>query len=491
MKRTLLVLGMVMALALSTMAGAVADGHGDDTGYATTAAEYDLLAGQDELAGKVYVWDVFGAVYVQYVAKHGWCILETHVDVAADETGIPQNRGGPIPGQFSQGETFDDCVTLAGHYVFEDAIATGGEVAVAAHAVVQKTTVIEEGGYFADTVVEAHQGVQVDGNAIPANRSNPVAALEQEYPYSPRDDIGFFSLGFKYEEGDTAEFAAAGGSIEVSFDCPVTAGEGPDLRIWEVTFGNYPEEKAEVFAWDGTDWLSLGIADNSEQGPQGSPEALTVSDFDLDSAGLMSTEKIKVVDITDPKLFDGTIGQRRANADGFDLDGIQALQDCTEVQTETAWADGDRFVDRGNWATYATYTQGDGSVEWIAQAGTGPMVNTTLIAFDLGAAGEPGDRGTVISTVGDSTVTIDLSCVNVFGDEARMSGKAVEAVGDRWAVGASFVVWVKDNATPSSESGSAVFDIGQVASGQDCYDSTFTGTGSVNEGNIAVFSATS
>lgn len=97
----------------------------------------------------------------------------------------------------------------------------------------------------------------------------------------------------------------------------------------------------------------LGQADNSGQGSPGSPEAHTISTFDPGNSAdpdydeIESTGKIRIVDTTDP-------GPHNSNADAFDIDGIQVLQDCTGDE-ETAWGDGEEFVNRGSWATYFTY----------------------------------------------------------------------------------------------------------------------------------------
>jgi len=60
---------------------------------------------------------------------------------------------------------------------------------------------------------------------------------------------------------------------------------------------------------------------------------------------------VKVVDTT-------PIEAMPADGDGFDLNTIQALQDCYDctIYDETAWGAGTRFTPKGNWATYFLYT---------------------------------------------------------------------------------------------------------------------------------------
>ncbi len=378
-------------LALGLAGTAAADPP--STGFATSAAAYDLLAGQDELAGQVFVWDFDGDVYVQYVANHGWCITETHVEVAGDEPGIPQtNKGNPIPGQFSQGETFSECATLAGHYIFPDAFSEGDDVVVAAHAAMRETIV--EGPSWATTVESSDQGVRKDGTAVLDERSDGMEGLIADYQQG--GDTTFFSLGFK---GDPLG-PEPGGELAVGFDCKVVNGPGDDLQVYEVTNGVYPLETAAVYAsMDGVDWMELGTADNSIPVP-GNP-AQRVSAFDLGE--LPYATHVKLVDTTDPTLagFPG-------NADGFDVDGVEALQDCVEF--ESAWGDGDRFVDRGNWATYSTYTQGDGTV--VNSTGE----ELTFLVFDLGDPAA--DLGGMAWLDGPQEYAAHTICVEVSGDEA-------------------------------------------------------------------------
>ena len=362
----------------------VASANSDTTGFATTAAAYDLLAGQDQLAGQVLVWDVDGDAYVQYVANHGWCITETHVEVAADEADIPQTRkGNPIPGQFSQGETFDECVGLAGHYVFAGAFSGGPDVVVAAHAAMRTTLV--EGPSWATMVVSSSQGLLKNGNPVAAGRSDANNALLADYQGGSSPTY-FFSLGF-------------GGEVTVGFGCDVMNGDGDDIRIYEATNGNYPTEFAEVYAsMNGTDWELLGTADNGTP-VSGEPQQ-RISSFDL--GALPYAKYVRVLDVSDPALFEPT-------ADAFDVDGVEALQDC-KVYYESAWADGSRFVERGNWATYAEYTEGDGTL--VDTSGR----ELTFLVFDLGDSSA--DLGGMAWFDGPQQYAVHTICAEVAGDKA-------------------------------------------------------------------------
>lgn len=201
---------------------------------------------------------------------------------------------------------------------------------------VQKVNVITEAPYYAASVDNYLQGTLNTGATIPAswNRSNPAAVL------ALNDPLWFFSLGFGEPDN---------GWIIVEFDCPIPNGDGNDVQVLEVTNASpYPSETADVYAsQDGSDWILLGQADNINQAY---PVGLTASEFDLGS--LSWAKYIKVVDTTDPIDHKGIV------SDAFDLEAVVSLQDCIEIEEETAWGyceeNGGDFPGK-NWATYLTY----------------------------------------------------------------------------------------------------------------------------------------
>ena len=163
-----------------------------------------------------------------------------------------------------------------------------------------------EGGisapYAAASVISASQGRRRNNLPVVPMRSDPLAGLD----YQSADIEGvFYSMGF-------------GGSVEVEFACPLTDGAGDDLLIYEKTYGAgsaYPEEAAEVYAWDGGQWVLLGGATNLPS----SSRSNVRSRFDL--GGLTGVTRVRIVDTSDVTLFDNS-------ADGFDLNGVYALHDC-------------------------------------------------------------------------------------------------------------------------------------------------------------------
>lgn len=280
----------------------------------------NLMAGQHIDVGDVIVWNDGDYLYVKYlVTAEGWCLTETHLHVAESMEGIPQKKGNPPPGQF----TWPMRHACATEYTYEIPLEwdTGTELFIAAHAEMEK--ILEEFPYYASAVVNYDQGLRKDGGPVREQRSTPGQALALELG---KNEFNFFSLGFD-------------GWIIVEFDCPIRNGEGNDVSVWEDTWGGYPLETADVSAsQDGVDWTLLGTAVNTTGTPQ-SP-----NEFDL--VDLERAKYIKVTDTTNPDVH-------ADNADGFDLNAVGSLQDCT--REETAWGDGDDFPGK-NWATYIMYT---------------------------------------------------------------------------------------------------------------------------------------
>jgi hypothetical protein len=291
----------------------------------------DLFAGQHEDVGDVSVWEDGHYLYIKYETTGGWCLTETHLQVATSLNDIPQAEGNPIPGHFSN-QTEHNCVTEY-TYAFDLEWVPDTILYIAAHAVVKKA--IKEAPYYASAVFSSKQGLRKDGKPVLPERSVPEYGLNL--------DSTFFSLGF-------------GGEIIVEFDCPISNGEGNDVVIWEETWGQYPLETAEVLASmkGKNDWTYLGTANNlTDLGTKNQHP----SEFDL--GDLKSAKYIKIIDTTNPDIHG-------ADADGFDLNAVASLQDC--IQEETAWGAGYDFLGE-NWATYFIY-EVQTSIEVFPEEGT-------------------------------------------------------------------------------------------------------------------------
>jgi hypothetical protein len=330
-KRVILLLALFLMLAI--MPANVA-AHTADAPFVT-----DLIAGGGNEAsavdvGDIEVWNDVDNLYVKYTTIDGWVLAETHLDVKCDLEEIPQTQpnkngnggGNPIPGHFMDVMEHDPAVTE--YMVTVDLGDLDCEdVFIAAHAVVQKETVVAEAPYYASTVLTYSQGLRKDGTPVRTERSVPEQGLVFE---TGQYESNFFSLGF-------------GGWMVAEFSCDIRNGEGNDVKIIEDTWGSYPLEEAEVYAsQDGMTWILLGTADNTN-----SEGIHTLSEFDL--CDLEWARYIKVVDTTDSAVHNNA-------ADGYDLNAIEVLQDCVEIEDETAWGAGLEFNIDKNWATYFTYT---------------------------------------------------------------------------------------------------------------------------------------
>lgn len=160
--------------------------------------------------------------------------------------------------------------------------------------------VCEEGEWvchpWADAVVSEDQKKRKDGSAVLSERSDVGVALGAAETSGASSDspvvIGsFYSLGF-------------GGSVILRFHNLILNQPGDDLRVYEVTGGTYPDEKATVEAsQDGVSWTLLGTA---------------TRDGDFDLGPLSWAGYVRITDTSSSGAFEPT-------ADGFDLDAVKAL----------------------------------------------------------------------------------------------------------------------------------------------------------------------
>ena len=151
-----------------------------------------------------------------------------------------------------------------------------------------------------------NQGLRKDGSSVLANRSIPGAAFGPPETSGADSDAGFpagsfFSLGFPLS-GNTA-------SIVFSFAEPFFPNPGgPDLQVFEVTGGVYPDEKVKVeVSPDGTTWTLAAVS------------ATRDADIELP---IPSAQYVRLTDVSDISLFPN-------DADGYDVDALKAF--CTEV----------------------------------------------------------------------------------------------------------------------------------------------------------------
>lgn len=341
----------------------------------------DLLAGQDIDVGTVTAQADGDVLTVTYdTSGTDWQLLATHLHVADTVDGLPTNNpGNPQVGHFDySGEPAPAPDDTAVYTV--DIEGMSGDIYIAAHAEVLEFGL--DSRYGGVAVVDSRQAWRYDGTDVRSQRSNPDTTLTREFG---QDESNFYSLGYggvlnEDEDGvetffgdvfddlrdpsaikameDRVDSAALSdtennaGWIIIEFDPPIQNVDGvKDLIAVEDTWGlPYPLELAAVFgkAADADPWSFVCLAHNQEPSPI--EDIHTTTQCDLGS--LSEAKYVLVQDVTDPAWFDGLYPGQSATLDGYDLNVIQGMH---LGEDETAWGDGDRFVDRGNWATYFTY----------------------------------------------------------------------------------------------------------------------------------------
>ncbi|MFW6047834.1 MAG: hypothetical protein ACOC87_00865 [Candidatus Natronoplasma sp.] len=340
------------------------------TGNTTDECYYEdsmiLYGGQNIPVGMVYVENDGEYLYVTYkITEEDWYLTETHVHVGENLEDFPRagRWGNPVPGQFDYHAYFD----LEDEVIEYTEIIELGEwepcndILIGAHAVVMKVEceTMAEAPYGGSNVVDNNQGLRYDYTDVKSQRSNPNTTLTFE---TGQNEANFFSLGFAEDREEYTDVDDAW--IIIEFDYPILNGEGDDLQVIEDTWGlPYPNETADVWvSQDGIDWFYLGMADNQNPISQ----YHTVTNFDLEDVGLDYASFVKVQDTSNREDFAHLYPGQSATLDGYDLNAVVALQDhiVCETYDETAWADGCRFTEKGNWGTYFKYHIQETCVEY-------------------------------------------------------------------------------------------------------------------------------
>jgi hypothetical protein len=148
---------------------------------------------------------------------------------------------------------------------------------------------------FASYLVSFNQQLRKDGNPVLAERSDALKALGEP---QRSDEINFVSLGF-------------GGSITLGFTCVIFDKPGFDIEIVETSYGtppcnNYPERAHIEGSLDLLSWHDLG-------------EICQDGFIDLNGNGPI--QYLRITDNSESENFSNS-----AETDGFDVDGVVALQ---------------------------------------------------------------------------------------------------------------------------------------------------------------------
>ncbi|MBU2927386.1 T9SS type A sorting domain-containing protein [Winogradskyella psychrotolerans] len=155
-------------------------------------------------------------------------------------------------------------------------------------------------------VIASVQGLQSNGNPVIASRSDVNLALHT--PDKSNSPTGFYSLGIK-------------GSITLALGGAVYDQPGTDIMIYETSFsgdscGRSDDETALIeLSQDGETWIYY---DN----------VCRDGSIDLDGLGLDYVTQIKITDST------------YGSGDGYDLDGVEAVNGCEDIPTDVCYGSG-------------------------------------------------------------------------------------------------------------------------------------------------------
>ncbi|HEX8440391.1 hypothetical protein, partial [Archangium sp.] len=163
-------------------------------------------------------------------------------------------------------------------------------------------------GPWADQVVSSQISRAKSGAPISDDRKDPRFAL------GPSEETNasktFFSLGM-------------GGQIVLRFENAICNGTGNDLDIREATNEPYPAETADVYVSnDGAAFVKAGSV--SKDGQLSLPSDMRVARY------------VKLVDTSNAALFP-------ADTDGYDIDGVRAMNACAAPSCSGVTADVQSF----------------------------------------------------------------------------------------------------------------------------------------------------
>ncbi|WP_179333261.1 T9SS type A sorting domain-containing protein [Winogradskyella costae] len=155
-------------------------------------------------------------------------------------------------------------------------------------------------------VIASNQGNRSDETPVHADRSDVNAALNT--PDKSNAPSGFYSLGIK-------------GSITLALGGAVYNQAGTDIMIYETSFsgdscGRGDDETALVeLSQDGETWVQYGTVCRD-------------GSIDLDGIALDYVTQIRITDTT------------YGSGDGYDLDGVEAVNGCEEIPSDVCYGSG-------------------------------------------------------------------------------------------------------------------------------------------------------
>lgn len=335
----------------------------------------DLIAGGGNPAsamnvGNVSVWNDADYIYVQFNTKENCYLVETHLAVSTELSGIPQTKkGNPIPGQFEYSNESHDPFERSYTYMMPLELDPGEDICIAAHAVVCCTTwtlgsELVTNGDFESPVVTAPQGWDIydsgtvgmgwsvewyDGSTSYGGQERPSPAHLELH----RGVNGWLpNTGDQHAELDT-DWDGPGGGLNnepasVNISQVIPTGDYCQVNFsWSPRPG-HSDNQMEVYWEDG---LLYGLSAPGNGNTEWIDESVI----------LLSSEDMSKLAFVEKGTPDSL---------GMFLDSVSVK--C--FPCETAWGDGEDF-DGANWATYFCYEIQAHQVVW-------PESGTVTFAYE-------------------------------------------------------------------------------------------------------------
>jgi len=367
-----------------------------------------LLAGQDIEVGNVSVWNNETTLYVTYeITESPWIITETHL--YAGKNVSPTTAPGQFP--YDAGDATSATNTTVTYEIPLDGIdgysmqlnkkgkPTGVMVAdgnpgvepcdnisIAAHAVVQKYD-----GPFTDCLVSGAGSDNV--LYLDEATSNPgypegYTAPYQSYAGTPNSSV----LAWTH-----SSWAGVAGAEWISSSYYTENTDNNTWRLFTRSF-DLPADAVNIsghlqmncdnaeevylnsnFVGNGSPAIVYGASVKDTSPPPGDAHGWnSVESWDVSSELTAGTNELWTM--TRNYAWSGG---PMANPTGY------AYKLCYQydiVTEETAWADGTRFVDRGNWATYFSYgVQGWQELEEVEVMANGTIASSTNVLDSSGS----------------------------------------------------------------------------------------------------------
>jgi len=307
-----------------------------------------LCAGQNMDVGTITVWDDGTNLYVKYETRGDWMMTETHLAVVDDDGDFPTTKtGNPKVGYFPDGDDYDPPVSKD-TFTFnldDEGWASCTDLYVAAHAVVVRPIddCWESVWQIGDVEVVNETTNWLENYADEFNWGDPAGPITMGP--SLADETPLYTDPFIYGTTPPDEFP---------FNSNSNRSYATDFDV----------QWSGALPFGGMLTISWSPGQSAAETKKVSGDGITLTTFNATGAPkpgegwFMDRYPLVENSVGMGPLPDGThtINFKHTNGDGTFWDWVLLEKPCE--QEETAWGDGcdgERFVERSNWATYFMY----------------------------------------------------------------------------------------------------------------------------------------